>query len=381
MKALKIIFVGLAVLLFQSSIFANNDLQEEVEKELKVVKGGGLSLSVSPGDITIDTWEKEALLVEVDGLDDEDKENLNFSQDGNRVSVSFRSKWGWSEDVEFKITLPSQFHLDLRTSGGDVSVNSNMNGNIKVKSQGGDLSCEDVIGNVDLHTSGGDVSVGDINGQLNIKTLGGDISAKRISGRNASVETMGGDISIEEAGGSVSAKTYGGDIKVGNAANNVRVTTLGGDIVLGKIDGHVRMKTNGGDLICKGAKGRAEAKTLGGDIKLEGVKGSIDATTKGGDISAELLEVDGSSEIASSFGEIELKISDDVNATIVAEINIRGNWSGDESEYQIISDFEVVQENIRNSEITKTINIGAGSEMNLIELQTVNSDIRIKKAR
>jgi DUF4097 and DUF4098 domain-containing protein YvlB len=304
---------------------------------------------------------------------------LNINQDGNRVHVRFNSKWGWSEDVEFKITLPSQFHLDLNTSGGDVTLNSNMNGNMNIRSQGGDLTCQDVIGNVDLHTSGGDVSVGNINGELNIKTLGGDITTKRISGEGASVETMGGDISVEKVGDGLAAKTYGGDIEVGDAGNSVRAKTLGGDIILGKVDGSVRMETNGGDLICKGANGSVEAKTLGGDINLENVKGRIEASTKGGDITAELLEVEWSSEIASSSGEIELSISQDVNATIVAEINVRGNWSDRKDNYQIISDFDAAQEDVKGGEITKIIKIGVGSDKKLIELKTVNSDIRIKK--
>ena len=99
--------------------------REEAErsKSFNVSKGGTVEITTSVGDIRISTWEKNEVYVNVEGLDDEDISQVKMSQNGSVVRVSYRTRWdGGSEHVRFNVNVPSQFNLDLNTSGGDLEV-------------------------------------------------------------------------------------------------------------------------------------------------------------------------------------------------------------------------------------------------------------------
>lgn len=359
---------------------------EQRTKSFNVSKGGTLEVRVEGGDIKISVWEKNEVLVKAEGIDDDDLDRLKMKQSGNDVLVEFRNRGGWGgwggNHLRFDITVPSQYNADLHTAGGDIDVRGSVSGTIKGATSGGDVSIDNVKGGkVDLSTSGGDMHAGDVQGDVTLKTSGGNIEMGVVGGE-AYVATSGGDITVKSVGKSLRANTSGGNIEIGDVGGEAKVSTSGGDIKVRKVSGSATMSTAGGNIDLDGASGTVKASTAGGDISLQNITGSIDASTAGGNVEAELRPSGkGRSKLTSAGGEIVLSIPEDAKATIEATIRIQGRWSSRRSDYKVRSDFKAdsYEQNDDDREIRATYKLNGGGE--LIELKTVNSDITLKRAR
>lgn len=354
------------------------------ERTFTVSKGGKLEVSVRTGDIRVSPWAKSEVHVLADGVDEEDLEFLRMDQSGNTVRVEFRPRggWGgWNGSPRFEISIPSEFNVEMKTSGGDLEVTGGVNGRIEGSTSGGDIKLQNVTGKVDMSTSGGDIRVGDISGNVELSTSGGDIELRRVEGE-ASVRTSGGDIKVDYVAKTLEAKTSGGDITIGDVGGEATVSTAGGDVKVGKVSGGARLRTAGGNIGLRGATGRVDASTAGGDIELENISGSIDAKTAGGDIRAELVPSGkGSSELKTAGGRIRLAVPENAKATIEAVIRIEDRWRSRRDRYEVRSDFPsaTYERDERYGDIRATYVLNGGGER--IYLETVNSDIEIRKLR
>ncbi len=345
-----------------------------VSKEFSGFTGEGtLHVRVASGDVSVSVRNSTTVQVQVVNIDQRDTEHLNIYQEGNAVYVVFDPDNGRS-DARFKITVPSTFHQDITTAGGDVSISGDVLGNIKAKTAGGDISTDDVGGDVMLKTAGGDISLGVAGGNAEVTTAGGDITAKSVEGK-LQAKTSGGDIKVGDVGSELRATTAGGDIKLGNVDGAAYVATAGGDVILGEVAGTVEAKTAGGDIKLSSANGKVLAKTAGGDLDLRNVTGSIEAKTAGGDIVAELSPMGGeSSKLITAGGDIQVYIPSGANVQIQARIKIHGNWERKSEDFGIYQNSQDVgQKNASRKEITATL----GSSGPIIRLETSNGSIRI----
>lgn len=350
-------------------------------KSFTVGKGGTLEVTVDGGDIRINVWEKNEVLVKAEGLDESDLKRLEMTQSGNDVRVELRNRWGSHSHSRFDITVPSQYNASLHTSGGDIDVRGTLNGTVKGATSGGDVTLGNVTsGKVDLATSGGNMRTGDIQADVSLKTSGGDIELGNVGGE-ANVNTSGGNITVKSVGKSLKANTSGGNIDIGDVGGEAKVSTSGGDIQVRKVTGSATLSTSGGDIQLGSSSGTVKAHTSGGNLKLENISGSIDAATSGGDVTADLRPSGkGRSRLASSGGEITLSLPEDAKATVEATIRIQG-WGSHKGEYKVRSDFKAdsYDQSENDREIRATYKLNGGGE--LIELKTTNSDITIKKLR
>lgn len=353
----------------------------QTSKSFTVQKGGQLEVSVRSGDITVSPWNKNEVAVKAEGIDEEDLDRLKMTQSGNSVRVEFRprrSGWGnWGgDDIHFDINVPTDFNVDVQTSGGNLEVTGAINGKIEGKTSGGNITLADVTGTVDMSTSGGNIKVGDIKGNVELGTSGGNIDLKRVDGE-ARVRTSGGDITVESVSKKLDARTSGGDIEIGDVGGSADVSTSGGDVKVGKVSGGAKMKTSGGNIYLKGASGEVDASTAGGDLDLQGVTGSIHGRTAGGDIRADLSPSGkGGSELKTAGGNIRLNVPADAKATIDAYIRIDG-WRSRHSKYQVKSDFKADNYDEHEDEVHAVYKLNGGGET--IYLETTNSNIEIRK--
>jgi hypothetical protein len=381
MKTYTRILIATLVALLASTLALASE-EGSRSKSFSVSKGGTMEVSTSRGDIRISPWEKNEVSIVVEGLDDEDFDKVKMTQNGNIIRVSYRSRWNdGSGRVRFAISVPSQFNLDLNTSGGDLEVKGGLTGKIDGSTSGGDIKLGNVFGGpVEVKTSGGDISTEKIEGDGSLKTAGGDIQVGSVNG-SLSVNTSGGNIQVETVAKSLEAKTAGGNIIIGNVGGEAHVSTSGGDINVGKVSGKATLNTAGGDIELKGASGNVSAKTSGGDVKLQNITGSINAKTSGGEVEAELIPSGkGGSKLSSSGGDVRLYIDEKSKATIEATIRLDG-WGSRKSRYIVKSEFpkESYETDEEADEIRAVYKLNGGGE--LIELSTSNSNIEIHKLR
>ncbi len=131
-----------------------------------------------------------------------------------------RMRHGSSFQVQFEISLPQRFHLDVETQGGDVVVEAPLTGDARLTTAGGDVHTGDISGFVRIETASGNVTVGNVGNDLQARTAGGSIQVGDVKG-DAVLETSGGEIATGTVNGSLKAETAGGDVIVGGATGKV----------------------------------------------------------------------------------------------------------------------------------------------------------------
>ena len=293
----------------------------------QVEKDGKLDLNTRAGDIIISTWGKNEAVVTVQGVPSNGAKDLRIRYEGGILRVDYDSRYSpWSlkrgKGIRFKIDLPAEFDLDLRTGGGHIEVVGDLAGDVTSHTSGGDVTLRDIGGEVELTTSGGDIRVGTIGGDVHLQTSGGDIRVEKASS-DLDVQTSGGDIRIGHVGNTLDAQTSGGDIAIEYVGGDARIRTSGGDIEIGELSGNARITTAGGDIELRNAKGVIQAKTAGGELDLLNVTGAIDARTAGGDVLAELTpEGSRGSSLVSAGGDIVVYVDPKAKATIEARIHV-----------------------------------------------------------
>jgi len=346
-----------ASLLFMLSGFAALTTATDKDKTFNVSKGDNLAVSISNGNITISTWEKDQVYIKAINIEEDDLKYLKFELQGNKVIVDFKGQE--SDDFYLEISIPSQFNMDLSTGGGNIAVKGNINGKVEVATGGGNIALNDVGDKLSVSTGGGNISVGNVNGVTELSTGGGNISVKDVKNK-------------------IEVSTGGGNISIGNIGGNGEVSTAGGNVSVGKVSGSAELNTAGGNINLDGATGKVDVNTAGGNISLKNISGSIDANTAGGNIYADLVPTGNSnSGFNTAGGDINLLLPSDAKVSIEATVYVGNRSSDEDAEKLITSDFNpTTVDFVKNNLVKKFILNGGGSK---IELNTASGKIKINK--
>ena len=236
----------------------DDDLQLIEEKTFSISPGKDLAVDVSSGDVIVTYWDKTEVYVKILGNENA-IEKMEFTLEGNEEMVKVLAKkkssissWFSNIGIKIEIKVPSEFNVDVNTSGGDIKYGG-ISGNAVLNTSGGDVWAEKFVGNLNISTSGGDISLIGGDTKINAETSGGDIKLD-YKGKNKGIDlsTSGGDIVIklpEEFKASMQLSTSGGDVSCSLNMSNVKKssgTKLVGDINGGgeKLSAH----TSGGDI-------------------------------------------------------------------------------------------------------------------------------------
>lgn len=285
-----------------------------------------------------------------------------------RHSTNFR--------VQFQITVPQHYNLDVETQGGDIAVASPIEGEARLTTAGGDVRTADIGGGARIETAGGSISLGKVAGELSARTAGGAIHIGDVQG-DANLETSGGEIVTGAVGGAVKAETAGGDIVVGGAHGQVLAQTAGGQIQIGPTGSTVKAQTAGGSIRLQGARGHVVAETAGGSIDLIEIASAVRASTAAGRILAEFnctKTTFGPSQLQTSMGDIFVYLPPDVPMTIDAAIDTAAGR-------QIKSDFPLDIQDEKGDLAPATLrghgSLNGGGDV--LRIRTVAGNIEIRK--
>ncbi len=333
------------------ALFAGTDRM--IEKSFPVQMGGTLDLDLElGGDVSIVGWDKPEIAVRVEiGGDDADRVSVEFDDGPAFLNIhsDCSKKRHIDVDIEFTIKVPARCNVKIESNGGELTIEG-VEGELSGETMGGALELTRVKGEVDLETMGGSVRVVDseadgtvstmggeviirnVKGNLKGSTMGGAVTYDNVTGRSASstgdeevmhISTLGGDITIADTDKKVKANTLGGDIDVARA-KEVNVTTMGGDIDIDEAPAGAKVSTMGGDVTILKAGKYVAAKTMGGDIRIDAIDGGIEAETMGGDIEAVMVgdpaKGDRDVDLSSMGGDVELTVPADLSMRFDLEI-------------------------------------------------------------
>jgi DUF4097 and DUF4098 domain-containing protein YvlB len=241
--------------------------EDTLTRSFNVSEGGTLRMDVDGASVEIDTAGGNTVDVKVilkahtssksKAKDIFDDYKIDFDHSGKNVTIESdydRGRklfsWGRRLSVRFIVTVPSKYNLDVKTSGGSISV-SEIEGEIKVKTSGGSLKMDAVKGTVYGRTSGGSITLEGCTGDADVKTSGGSIRIGKVDGEVKAI-TSGGSIKVKEVKGTINAKTSGGSVTAyisEQPEGDCSLTTSGGSVsahLAENIKVYVDAKTSGG---------------------------------------------------------------------------------------------------------------------------------------
>ena len=287
-----------------------------------------------------------------------------------------RVRHGANFRVQFQITVPQRYNLDVETQGGDITVEAPLEGEARLTTAGGDVRTSDLTGAVRIETAGGSITLGKIGSDLIARTAGGSIHVGDVKG-DAILETSGGEIVTGAVAGALKAETAGGDVVVGGATGQVLARTAGGQIQIGPTGGSVRAETAGGSIRLQGARGRVVAETAGGSIDLLEVESAVRASTAAGRILAEFnctKKTFGPSQLETSMGDVYVYLPTNVPLTIDAAIETA---AGREIQSDFPLDIQGDKEELVPSTLRGHGTLNGGGEV--LKIRTVAGNIEIRK--
>jgi DUF4097 and DUF4098 domain-containing protein YvlB len=254
----------LAVALASAASAASAE-EKNLNRTFNVTPGGLLTVDADGADIAVSGGDGNTVVVRIEARGSQselDELTLSAEQVSDGIRVEARRpnqrgwfKWGsWRVETHIDVTVPRNYRLDAKTSGGEVRVE-------------------------------------DLAGQSRVRTSGGNLFARNLKG-DFEGYTSGGEVRIESMEGSVNAHTSGGNVLVSKVKGDVDANTSGGDVRVVGVDGRIRAGTSGGTVRCEltGQNRGISATTSGGSIWLtlpKDVKGTLDAQSSGGHIDSD----------------------------------------------------------------------------------------------
>lgn len=203
---------------------------------------------------------------------------------------------------------------------------------LRLDTNGGQVSAENVSGKVDANTGGGNIHLDKISGPIAVSSGGGQIDIGDV-GSDVAVSTGGGNIHIGSAAGRVVASSGGGDLRIGSG-KLMTLETGGGSINVDKCDGQLKAETGGGTINLSKIEGPAVIETGGGGIKVTGISKGLRAETGSGPIVATLTggKAFTDSRLETSVGDIIVYVPEGLGVTIRAAVEV-ARGSGIQSDF------------------------------------------------
>lgn len=262
-------------------------LVQQIDSTIPVERGQRLEASAHGGEISVQTWARNAIRVEAEPSN---RTRVEITHSGSSINVKAESRRGGAELVEMRITVPDWMPLDLtgvytditvigargpvtaETVQGEVRVEGG-SGLVALRSVQGSVSLQGAKGRIEVHSVNEDVEVTGASGEITAETVNGSVSLRKVEATSLEATTVNGDVLYDgpvRNGGRYSMSSHNGDLTLvvsegTNAA--VAVSTFNGEF-----------ESAFPVTLTESRKGRRFSFTLGSgsaQVSLESFQGSI----------------------------------------------------------------------------------------------------------
>ena len=221
------------------------------DQTVNVAKGTKLDVNNFAGDVTVKTWDRDAVRVQVTLSD---REIVDVKPGDQVLTIRSRSvRGGRPRSLDYAITVPKWMAIsvtgtyvdaNLEGVGGDVAVETT-NGDIKVSGGSGFVSLKSVQGEIFLEKAKGRIEVRAVNEGIRLADINGDLSAESTNGSIILDRIDSANVDLYSVNGNIS---YDGPIK---DKGLYRLTTHNGLIAVGlpeKVNAVLRVRTYNGSF-------------------------------------------------------------------------------------------------------------------------------------
>lgn len=216
----------LMTLLAGASLFL---MQGGRDTSFTVPKGTRLELNTHAGEITVRTWNRDAIQV---GADHSDRDRFGLEISGGVARIRTISRRMVHMSTDYRLTVPAWMDLELSTVNGDIAVDgsqarvnvTSIEGNVRVRggkefvsvhSVEGEVDISQVTGRLEVNAVDGNITITDLTGAIFAEAIDGDIIMERIRSEDVDAATVDGNITYRgtvAANGRYRFGSHDGDI-------------------------------------------------------------------------------------------------------------------------------------------------------------------------
>uniref|UniRef100_A0A7C6AAU4 Uncharacterized protein n=1 Tax=candidate division WOR-3 bacterium TaxID=2052148 RepID=A0A7C6AAU4_UNCW3 len=194
------------------------------------------------GDIEIEGWDKEEILLKLSGITQTNEHN-------NQLDLNVISG-------EVKVKLPKDTQLKLSSVSGDWEIEE-VEGELEIRTISGDIELKEVKGVAVINTISGDIDGKELNGNFLVKSQSGDIDLAFKGVRQGELETKSGDITLALPKDAnlvleLAAETGAIDLAIPEPFEKIETSKGYWKIGLGNKEGKLICRTESGDIEIKG---------------------------------------------------------------------------------------------------------------------------------
>lgn len=237
-----------SILFLAYSLIFSRDIKKDYHESYEVKEGNILYLSHGDGDVTISSWDKDIVDIEVYfnanvfGVgNDEYDFDIQFKQHGKEIEVTekFRSNHRFGirgitiNRYEYQIKAPKYLILNLDGDDGNVEI-QDMTANIECHLSDGDVEINNVTADlIQLDLEDGSLKMSDIKAELDINIEDGDVRILDYSGNDCTVDLEDGQVELDRASGNFDIRSDDGDIELRHIkSDKLNASTNDGDIYI-----------------------------------------------------------------------------------------------------------------------------------------------------
>ena len=222
---------------------------QQIDTTVTAERGQRLLVNAYGGDVTVRSWNRNAVRVEAATSA---RTRVELSSTSTAVSVRTQGRHGPPTEIDLRISVPVWMSLSLSGVQTDATIAGTrapisvetVEGEVKVTGGDGLISLRSVQGSISLQGARGRISVNSVNedirvtnttGEVMAETVNGEIALEGVDAATVDASTVNGDISYAgpiRNGGRYSLSTHNGDITLtvaeGTSAN-VAVSTFNGE--------------------------------------------------------------------------------------------------------------------------------------------------------
>ena len=191
--------------------------------------GDRLVLQNLSGRVSVRSWERDEVRIEVDA---QDGPGVRLSRSGAEVRVRADQRHDHGRG-RYVVSAPSWLALEIRGSELDVSVEG-LDGGVEIRTGEGDVEVRAADGLVTARSVEGVITVIDVVGPVVAVSGDDDVYVRRVRGPVVA-QTVDGDVTVEDVEAeTVEASTVDGDVRFSGAlvpTGEYRLVTHDGDIV------------------------------------------------------------------------------------------------------------------------------------------------------
>ena len=224
-----------------------------IKRAFAVTPGCTLVVDTYHGEIAVEESEGSEIRIELnvdfDVQTEADATRLweglktSFDSANNTVRVVARNdvatgpRLSWNDErrmnLYYRITVPRQCHVDLKTGRGKVMV-GRLAGRMSARVEAGTIFFRQIDGSIDAATGEGELVISRCSGAVKARVRQGSIRVGTIGGA-ADLRTANGSVEVMQARSGLKVQAEVGDVTVNfprDYSGNANLTSLGGNVTV-----------------------------------------------------------------------------------------------------------------------------------------------------